>query len=78
MNDDAINTISVLTDREREIAAMTAKGLTAIDVGAKLNLSQHTIKTHLYNVFRKLDIKNGRQLTVVFVLAGLVTDWRQA
>ncbi|MBI9046269.1 MAG: hypothetical protein JEZ06_17375 [Anaerolineaceae bacterium] len=50
-----------LTDRELEILQYVAQGLTNADIGNRLYLSPNTIKTHLRNIFGKLDVSNRTQ-----------------
>jgi DNA-binding NarL/FixJ family response regulator len=42
-----------LTQREVEILALIAHGLTSPEIAAKLFLSNHTIKTHINRIFAK-------------------------
>lgn len=50
-----------LTGREREIAALAAAGLTNKEIGARLFISENTVKTQLKSVFEKLGV-NSRAL----------------
>ncbi len=52
-----------LTAQERQIAALAADGHTNREIGALLFLSPRTIETHLGRVFRKLGIRDRRELT---------------
>jgi len=49
---------SVLTTREREIAALVAEGLSNKAIARKTNISEGTVKVHLYNAYRKLGVGN--------------------
>ncbi len=42
-----------LTQREAEILAMIARGMTNPDIAAELYLSAHTIKSHINRIFAK-------------------------
>jgi two-component system response regulator NreC len=44
------------TDREQEILRNAVQGLTNREVATRLGISEKTVKTHLSNVFRKLNI----------------------
>jgi ATP/maltotriose-dependent transcriptional regulator MalT len=57
-----------LTDTEHSVAALVAQGLTNKQVGAQMFISPHTVKFHLRQVFRKLDIGSRVEL------AGQVTE----
>ncbi|MFF4319910.1 response regulator [Streptomyces sp. NPDC001568] len=50
--------IESLTERESEIAALVAKGLTNAEIGTELFISAGTAKTHIANVQRKLSVRN--------------------
>jgi DNA-binding NarL/FixJ family response regulator len=50
-----------LTAREREILAMIAVGATNKHIARVLNLTEITVKTHLRNIFRKIDVQNRTQ-----------------
>ncbi|MFH8403913.1 response regulator [Streptomyces sp. NPDC018019] len=47
-----------LTDREREIARLVARGLTNSEIGAELFISAGTVKTHIANIQAKLAVRN--------------------
>jgi len=52
---------SPLTRREREILRLTATGATNVEIAKQLSVSTHTIKTHMYNIFKKIDVSNRLQ-----------------
>jgi DNA-binding CsgD family transcriptional regulator/tetratricopeptide (TPR) repeat protein len=51
-----------LTDTERDVATLVAQGLTNPQVAARMFISPHTVKFHLGQVFRKLDIGSRVEL----------------
>ena len=51
----------VLTQRQVEILAMVAVGSTNDEISDKLCISPHTVKTHLYNIFKKINVPNRIQ-----------------
>jgi DNA-binding CsgD family transcriptional regulator len=51
-----------LTAQERQIALLARDGLSNVDIGARLSLSQHTVAYHLRKVFTKLGISSRREL----------------
>ena len=65
-----------LTDREREIAALVARGLTNRQIAEQLVLSVRTIETHVGRVLTKLGFSTRGQLTVWAHEEGLMTDLR--
>lgn len=50
--------------RERQILRLIAAGHTNDEIAQQLNLSIHTIKTHAYNLYRKIDAPNRVQATL--------------
>ncbi|WP_185792500.1 helix-turn-helix transcriptional regulator [Actinoallomurus bryophytorum] len=54
-----------LTDTERSVATLVAQGLTNKQAGAQMFLSPHTVKYHLRQVFRKLDIGSRVELASI-------------
>jgi DNA-binding NarL/FixJ family response regulator len=52
-----------LTEREIETVRLVAKGLSNAEVGRTLLVTEQTVKFHLSNVFRKLNVSNRTQAT---------------
>ena len=50
-----------LTDREVEVLKVMATGAKNSEIATSLNLSPHTIKTHIYNIFKKINASNRLQ-----------------
>jgi DNA-binding CsgD family transcriptional regulator len=67
-----------LTDTERAVSDLVAKGLTNQQIASEMFLSTHTVAFHLRQVFRKLDISSRVDLARVFTeqaqLAGPFAD----
>lgn len=51
-----------LTDRQREIAEFAASGATTYEIADVLDLSRHTVKTHIKNIYRRLAITSRTEL----------------
>ena len=51
----------VLTSREIEILAMISIGAKNEEIAEKLCISPNTVKTHIYNIFKKIDVPNRLQ-----------------
>jgi DNA-binding NarL/FixJ family response regulator len=51
-------TLDALTRREREIALAVGEGKSNREIAAQFDISEPTVKTHLTNIFRKLEIKD--------------------
>ncbi len=61
-----------LSDRELEVLMLIAEGLSNQDIADRLFISKNTVKTHLSNIFSKLDasrrtqaIKKARSLKII-------------
>lgn len=47
-----------LTKRERQILKLIKNGATNLDISEALEVSEHTVKSHLYNVYKKIGVRN--------------------
>jgi DNA-binding NarL/FixJ family response regulator len=61
-----------LTQREHEVLVKMAEGLSNQEIAAQLFLSESTIKTHVSNIFIKLDVKRRTQAVQVARELGVV------
>jgi DNA-binding NarL/FixJ family response regulator len=64
--------LDVLTDREREVVALVAAGLSNDEIGARLYVSPATAKTHVSRSMLKLGARDRAQLVVTAYESGLV------
>ncbi len=62
-----------LTDREREVLTLVARGLNNTEIGDALGLSPLTAKTHVSRIMGKLGARDRPQLVIVAYESGLVT-----
>ncbi|WNJ18098.1 response regulator transcription factor [Pontibacter sp. G13] len=62
-----------LTERETEIVALMAEGISTQSIAEKLNLSVHTIYTHRKNVMRKLGVTTAAEVILYAINSSLVT-----
>ena len=51
-----------LTDRERDVAVLVARGLTNPEVAARLYVSRKAVEYHLSNIYAKLGVRGRRDL----------------
>ncbi len=64
--------LSVLTDREREVLARVAAGMSNDEIAAALFMSPLTAKTHVNRAMAKLGARDRAQLVVIAYETGLV------
>jgi DNA-binding NarL/FixJ family response regulator len=51
----------ILSRREAEVLSMIVEGATNEEIAEKLCVSKHTVKTHLYNIFKKINVRSRFQ-----------------
>jgi DNA-binding NarL/FixJ family response regulator len=64
--------LDALTEREREVLALVAAGLSNAEIGRRLFLVEGTVKSYLSAIFTRLGVRNRVQAAILAFEAGLV------
>lgn len=62
-----------ITERELEIIELVLEGLSNQKIGETLFISPNTVKNHIYNIYKKMDIKNRYELIALLSQKNLYT-----
>jgi ATP/maltotriose-dependent transcriptional regulator MalT len=62
-----------LSEREREVLALIAQGLTNREAAARLFISEATLKTHLVHIYDKLEVNDRAAAVATAFERGLLT-----
>jgi len=62
-----------LTEREAEVLALLAQGYPNKEIGEALTIVEATVKKHVHNIIRKLEVSDRTQAVVTSIRLGLVT-----
>lgn len=69
---DAPATVGKLSKRQKQLLTLLDKGQSNRDIAETLQISEHTVKVHLWRLFRRLDVKSRSQASHLARTQGLV------
>ena len=64
INDKAKNKVSNLSEREREVLELIAKGYSNREIAKELFLSEKTVKNHVSNIFKKINVTDRTKAAI--------------
>ena len=70
---DEENLLSYLTQREEEVLELLTQGITYKGVANKLFISETTVKTHVNNIFQKLQVNDRTQAVLYAINNGFLS-----
>ena len=65
--------INLLTDRELEVLIRVANGMINKEIATNLNISERTVKNHVSNIFKKIDVSDRTQAAVFAIKNNIIT-----
>ncbi|OEV03290.1 response regulator transcription factor [Streptomyces oceani] len=65
--------LELLTHREVDVLRLIAQGLTNAEISAELSVSDSTVKSHVQNMFNKLELRNRVHAVIFAYEIGIVT-----
>ena len=65
--------IDTLTKREMEVLKLVAKGEFNKDIALTLDISERTVKNHIFNIFKKINVSDRTQAAVFAIKNDLIT-----
>jgi len=73
-NQEVTTALATLTSREQEVAALTAEGFSAREIGEKLFIGSKTVETYRSRIMRKVGLGHRSELVQFALQAGLLGD----
>ncbi len=69
---DAPTSLGKLSKRQKQLLVLLDKGLSNRDIAENLQISEHTVKVHLWRLFRRLNVKSRSQASHLARTQGLL------
>ena len=64
--------IDLLTSREFEVLVQVANGMSNKEIATNLNISERTVKNHISNIFKKIDVSDRTQAAVFAIKNNII------
>jgi len=64
--------INLLTNRELEVLSQVANGMFNKEIATNLNISERTVKNHISNIFKKIDVSDRTQAAVFAIKNNII------
>lgn len=71
MTEQGLKQSDVLTKREKEVVFLIAKGMLNKEIAEELHIAERTVKNHISNIFKKLNVYDRTQLAVYAIKNGI-------
>lgn len=65
-----------LSARETAVLELVAEGMTNVEIGRQLHISEPTVKTYLVRVFTKLGVDDRTAAVTTAIRQGILSEWR--
>lgn len=72
MKNDYQEKVDALTKREMEVLILVARGLFNKEIAESMNISERTVKNHISNIFKKIDVVDRTQAAVFAIKNNLI------
>ena len=69
---DSLAPTEKLSKRQKQLLVMLDRGMSNRDIAEELQLSEHTVKVHLWRLFRRLNVKSRSQASHLARTQGLL------
>ena len=72
--EDVLENYDPLTLKEKEVLALLTRGCSNSEISAELNITVGTVKSHVSNLFGKLDVNSRSKVIVKSITLGLIRN----